>query len=91
MRTEKPVKLVGLLEDLLAETQKMNIGGIYIAVTQEAKRITFAPTNPFSELVYKHLIELSIKDFIHAGRNDASRKVLSDVIAVISEAEIISE
>jgi hypothetical protein len=92
MKTEKPLKLIELLKQLLAETEKMNIGRIYISITEEARKITFseANTNQFSELVYKHLIELSIKDFIHAGRSDASRKVVQDVIDVISEAQIIA-
>jgi hypothetical protein len=91
MKTEKPVQLVTLLTQLLSETDKMNIGKIYIVVTEEMKRITFVSTNnPFSDLVYKHLIQLSIKDFIHSGRSEASAKVVSEVIQVIVEAEIIA-
>ncbi len=91
MKTEKPVQLVTLLTQLLSETDKMNIGKIYIDVMAAAKRITFvSPNNPFSDLVYQHLIQLSIKDFIHSGRSEASAKVVSDVIEVISEADIMA-
>lgn len=92
MKTEKPLKLIGLLQNLLAETDKMNVGQIYIAVAAETKRITFVETEgtPFSNLVYKHLIQLSIKDFIHSGRSEASGNVIDDVIKVISDADIIA-
>ena len=90
MKTEKPEKLIALLKQLITETDKMNIGQIYIAVTQETKRITFVERqNAQSNLVYKHLIQLSIKDFIHSGRSEASNKVVNDVIEVISDAEIV--
>ena len=82
----KPVKLIDLLEQLLAETEKMNVGKKYIAAAEETNRITFA--DPQSELVYKHLIRLSMKDFIHSGRSAASVSVIRDVIGIISEAEI---
>jgi hypothetical protein len=91
MKTEKPIHLVTLLTQLLSETDKMNIGKIYIVIMEEMKRITFvSQNNPFSDLVYKHLIQLSIKDFIHSGRSEASAKVVSEVIQVIVEAEIIA-
>ena len=92
MKTEKPIQLVALLRQLLAETDKMKVGQSYIAVIEEMKRITFADeaNNPFSNLVYKHLIQLSIKDFIHAGRSEASAKVVNDVLEVIVNADIVS-
>ena len=91
MKTGKPLKLVELLKQLLTETDKMNIGQIYIAVAAETKRITFVETQntPYSNLVYKYLIQLSIKDFIHSGRSEASSKVVNDIIDVISNADII--
>ncbi len=91
MKTGKPLKLVELLKQLLTETDKMNIGQIYIAVAAETKRITFVetPNTPYSNLVYKYLIQLSIKDFIHSGRSEASSKVVNDIIDVISNADII--
>ena len=92
MKTEKPTKLIALLNQLLAETDKMKVGQSYIAVIEEMKSITFAESDssPFSNLVYKHLVQLSIKDFIHAGRSEASANVVKDVIDVIASAEIIS-
>lgn len=92
MKTEKPTQLVALLRQLLAETDKMKVGQSYIAVIEEMKKITFADevNNPFSNLVYKHLIQLSIKDFIHAGRSEASAKVVHDVIEVIANADLVS-
>ena len=92
MKTEKPIQLVALLRQLLAETDKMKVGQSYIAVIEEMKRINFADeaNNPFSNFVYKHLIQLSIKDFIHAGRSEASAKVVNDVIEVIVNADIVS-
>ena len=90
MKTEKPEKLIALLKQLVTETDKMNIGQIYIAVVQETKRINFVEgQNTHSNLVYKHLIQLSIKDFIHSGRSEASRLVIEDVMEVISGAGIV--
>jgi len=91
MKTEKPTKLVQLLDDLISETEKINVGQIYIAVVEETNRIQFATaSNPFSETVYKHLILLSIKDFIHSGRAIDSIEVIREVMEVISQAEIVA-
>ncbi|WP_309640696.1 hypothetical protein [Flavobacterium sp.] len=91
MKTEKPLKLIALLTQLLNETDKMNVGKAYIAVVEEMRSVSFvtAQNTPFSDLIYKHLIQLSIKDFIHAGRSEASAIVVRDVIEVISNADII--
>lgn len=91
MKTEKPLKLIELLNQLLAETDKMNVGKIYIAIIEEMKKIIFVEgeNNPDSNLIYKHLIQLSIKDFIHSGRSEASSEVVNDVIEVLSKSEII--
>lgn len=92
MNTGKPVVLITLLHQLLSETDKMKVGQAYIAVIEEMKHISFieGESNPYSNMVYKHLIQLSIKDFIHAGRSEASAKVVHDVIEVIATADIIS-
>jgi|GEM_PF-6928833 len=89
MKTEKPTKLIQLLDDLISETEKINVGQIYIAVVEETNRIKFAAaSNPFSETVYKNLVRLSIKDFIHSGRAIDSIEVIREVMEVISHAEI---
>lgn len=92
MNTEKPLVLITLLDQLLSETDKMKVGQAYIAVIEEMKRVSFVEgeDNPYSNMVYKHLIQLSIKDFIHAGRSEASAKVVADVITIISNADIVS-
>lgn len=92
MNTGKPEKLVALLRRLLSESDKAQVGQAYIAVMDELKKTTFQENanNPYSNLVYKHLIQLSIKDFIHAGRSEASSKVVSDVIQVIENAAVVS-
>lgn len=92
MKTDKPTILIASLQKLLAENDKARVGQAYIAVIEEMKRITFVggSNNPFSNLVYKHLIQLAIKDFIHAGRSEASAQVVNDVITVISDAEIVN-
>jgi len=91
MKTEKPTKLIQLLDDLISETEKINVGQIYIAVVEETNRIKFATaSNPFSETVYKNLIRLSIKDFIHSGRAIDSIEVIREVMEVISQAEIVT-
>ena len=91
MKTGKPLRLIELLQQLLAETDKMNVGKIYIAIIGEMKKSTFAEgeTNPDANLIYKHLIQLSIKDFIHSGRSEASSEVVHDVIKVLSKSEIV--
>ncbi|MBL0014351.1 MAG: hypothetical protein IPP30_11810 [Flavobacterium sp.] len=92
MNTDKPLLLITLLHQLLSETDKMKVGQAYIAVIEEMKRVSFVEggNNPYPNMVYKHLIQLSIKDFIHAGRSEASAKVVNDVIEVISNADIVS-
>lgn len=91
MKTEKPLVLIAALKQLLSENDKTKIGQAYIAVIEEMKSITFVEgeNNHFSNLVYKHLIQLAIKDFIHAGRSEASATVVNDVIDVIAHAEIV--
>ncbi len=91
MKTEKPLVLITALKQLLSENDKTKIGQAYIAVIEEMKSVTFVEgeKNPFSNLVYKHLIQLAIKDFIHAGRSEASATVVNDVIDVIAHAEIV--
>ena len=89
MKTEKPTELIELLQHLLAETEKMNVGKIYIAIMEEIRRITFAaPSGRFTELAYKHLIELSIKDYVHSGRSEKSSNVINDIIVILSEAGV---
>ena len=92
MNTDKPLLLITLLHQLLSETDKMKVGQAYIAVIEEMKRVSFVEggNNPYPNMVYKHLIQLSIKDFIHTGRSEASAKVVNDVIEVISNADIVS-
>ena len=91
MKMGKPLRLIELLNQLLAETDKMNVGKIYISIIAEMKKITFAEgeNNTDSNLIYKHLIQLSIKDFIHSGRSEASSEVVNDVIKVLSKSKII--
>ncbi len=85
---QKPLQLIGLLEQLLAETEKINIGKIYIAIVEETNRFTFDSSNPFTESVYKNLIRLSIKDYIHSGHSQDSIRIIREVIDVISDANI---
>lgn len=85
---QKPLQLIQLLEQLLAETEKINIGKIYIAIVEETNRFTFDSSNPFTESVYKNLIRLSIKDYIHSGHSQDSIRIIREVIDVISDANI---
>jgi CxxC motif-containing protein (DUF1111 family) len=88
MKTETPVKLIELLKALLTETEKMNVGRLYISVVEEMNKIHFAETevNSIPDEIYKHLIQLSIKDFIHSGRSETSARVVNDIIDFISRA-----
>ena len=90
MKTEKPTKLIQLLDDLISETEKINVGQIYIAVVEETNRVRFVetPSNPYPVTVYKNLIRLSIKDFIHSGRAIDSIEVIREVMEVLSHSEI---
>ncbi len=93
MQKENPTQLIDLLRKLLAETDKINIGKTYIAVVEETNSIRFVatPNAPAAELIYKHLIRLSIKDYIHSGHSEASIKVINDIISIIADAEIVRE
>ena len=74
----------------MAEQDKIQIGKHYIAIVEETKKITFHETqnSRFADSVYKNLIRLSIKDYIHSGHSAESIRILNEVIDVISEAEI---
>lgn len=92
MKTQKPSRLKELIEQFMAEQDKIQIGKHYIAIVEETKRITFKETNNcFANNVYKNLIRLSIKDYIHSGHSAESIRILNEVIEVISEAEITVE
>lgn len=91
MQTEKPKKLIELLNSLLLETDKPTIGKIYVNIATETLKTEFThDTNkPFLGLIYKHLIRLSIKDFIHSEQSQESKNVLKEVIDILDSTLII--
>ena len=89
METPKPKRLIELIHEFMAEQDKIQIGKRYIAIIEETQSIRFEEAgNNFAESVYKNLIRLAIKDYIHSGHSAESVRILNEVIDVISAAEV---
>ena len=91
MKTEKPKKLIELLNHLLIEKNKQTIGKIYIDIISETLKTEFLhdSNKPFLSLVYKNLIRLSIKDFIHTEQSEESKSTLKEVIDILNSTLIV--
>jgi hypothetical protein len=91
MITEKPLKLISLLQDILAETDKPTIGRIYIEIAKETMNTRFLENQEtlFLDLIYRHLIRLSIKEYIDSNQSAESVKTIMETIDTISGSEII--
>ena len=63
MVTEKPKQLIDLLNKLKNETDKTTYQSIYIDIAKEVMSLEFKhnPKQPFQGLVYKKLVQLSVK------------------------------
>ena len=92
MSTSKPDNLIQLLLNLVEETDKPTIGKIYVDIATETLKTEFLhdSKNPFSGLVYKHLIRLSTKDFITSGQSLESKETIKEVIDILSSAYIVN-
>ncbi len=91
MKTENPNKLIDLLISLREETDKTKYQNIYIEIVKEVMSVEFEhnPKEPFQGLVYKKLVQLSIKDFVYSGQTEESLTNLNEVIDILSPTSIL--
>ena len=92
MTTEKPKQLIDLLNKLKNETNKTKYQNIYIDIAKEVMSLEFEhnPKEPFQGLVYKKLVQLSVKEFIYSGQSEESLSNLNEVIDILeSTSELV--
>ena len=92
MTTEKPKQLINLLITLKTETDKTKYQNIYIDIAKEVMSLEFEhnPKEPFQGLVYKKLVQLSVKEFVYSGQSEESLSNLNEVIDILeSTSELV--
>ena len=91
MKLEKPTKLIELLNNLKNETDKTKYQSIYIDIVKEVMSLEFEhnPKQPFEGILYKKLVQLSVKDFVYSGQTEESLLNLNKVIEILSSTSIL--
>jgi hypothetical protein len=91
MTTEKPKQLIDLLTKLKSETEKTKYQSIYIDIAKEVLSLEFKcnTKEPFQGLVYKKLVQLSVKEFIYSGQSEDSISNLNEVIDILESTSIL--
>lgn len=91
MTTEKPKQLINLLITLKTETDKTKHQNIYIDIAKEVMSLEFEhnPKEPFQGLVYKKLVQLSVKEFIYSGQSEESLSNLNEVIDILESTSVL--
>lgn len=90
MTTEKPKQLIDLLNKLKNETNKTKYQNIYIDIAKEVMSLEFEhnPKEPFQGLVYKKLVQLSVKEFVYSGQSEESLSNLNEVIDILESTTV---
>ena len=91
MTTEKPKQLIDLLNKLKNETNKTKYKSIYIDIVKEVMSLEFEhnPKEPFQGLVYKKLVQLSVKEFVYSGQSEESLSNLKEVIGILESTSVL--
>lgn len=91
MDTNKPIRLIELLIILKTETDKSQYANIFADIWKEAMSLEFAhnPNVPFQDLMYKKLVQLSVREYIYLGQTEETVSNLDDVINILSSASIL--
>lgn len=91
MTTEKPKQLINLLNKLKNETDKTKYQIIYIDIAKEVMSLEFEhnPKEPFQGLVYKKLVQLSVKEFVYSGQSEESLSNLKEVIDILESTSVL--
>ncbi len=91
MTTEKPKQLINLLITLKTETDKTKYQNIYIDIAKEVMSLEFQhnPKEPFQGLVYKKLVQLSVKEFVYSGQSEESLSNLKEVIGILESTSVL--
>ena len=92
MTTEKPKQLIDLLNKLKNETNKTKYQNIYIDIAKEVMPLEFQhnPKEPFQGLVYKKLVQLSVKEFVYSGQSEESLSNLKEVISILESTSVLA-
>lgn len=92
MTTEKPKQLIDLLNKLKNETNKTKYQNIYIDIAKEVMSLEFQhnPKEPFQGLVYKKLVQLSVKEFVYSGQSEESLSNLKEVISILESTSVLA-
>ena len=92
MKTEKPKIIIELLNKLIQETDISKYEGIYIQIANETMPLEFEHSmeQPFKNIIYKKLIQLSVKEFIYLGQTSESLLNLKEVIDILESTLILS-
>ncbi|OAZ04504.1 hypothetical protein [Flavobacterium succinicans] len=91
MTTEKPNTLIGLLNTLKTETDKTKYQSIYIDIAKEVMSLEFEhnPKQPLEGILYKKLVQLSVKEFVYSGQTEESLSNLNEVIDILSYTSVL--
>lgn len=91
MTTEKPKQVIDLLNKLKNETNKTKYQNIYIDIAKEVMSLEFEhnPKEPFQGLVYKKLVQLSVKEFVYSGQYEESLSNLNEVIDILESTSVL--
>jgi hypothetical protein len=91
MTFEKPTQLISLLTALRDEPIKSNYENIYIQIAKEAMTIEFKHNSSahFEGLVYKKLIQLSVKEYVYSGQTLESLENLNWLIGFLDDSFIL--
>lgn len=91
MTFEKPTKLINLLISLRDEPVKTNYEDIHIKIVTETMTTEFEyNSEQLNGLVYKKLIQQSVKDFIYSRQTQDALENLNWVIDFLDDASILT-
>ena len=91
MNFKKPQQLIDLLNNLKIETDKTKYQNIYIDIFKEAMSIEFQhhSKEPFQGIIYKKLIEHTIKDYMYLGQTSETISNLDWLIEFLDSTLIL--
>jgi len=90
MKTSKPDQLISLLKQIVATDDKQTIGSLYIDIATETMNVRFVelPNQHFDSLIFKNLIRLALKAYVHEDRSKESIAYINDTIEILEKTDI---
>lgn len=92
MTTEKPKQLIDLLNKLKNETNKTKYQSIYIDIAKEVMSLEFEhnPKEPFQGIIYKRLIQLTVKEYVYLEQTNESLSNLNWLINFLESTSVLN-